>query len=243
MMQKESMELKVGFFNWSRWNPVILTLLLMIAAFSIYEPLRIGPNWITSPIMLFSFSLLLPFITVGSIIPYSFVGERERHTLEPLLATPTSNAAILLGKIAIPAFYGWGITFICMVTGLLSINLVFGQGEIFFYPANVIISVIILSLLISLFIASVGAGASLRATTFTQAQRTLVMVLFFPMMIPAFLLGPLSPSGWKTIVSQFLVLIGYSQLFILLTVILLMLIIATILVTLLRFHREKLLLG
>jgi ABC-2 type transport system permease protein len=243
MMQKEWMELKASFFDWSRWNPVTFPQLLMIAAVGIYEPLRIGPDWITSPFMLFWISLFLPFITVGPIISYSFVGERERHTLEPLLATPTSNTAILLGKISIPALYGWGITFISLVISLLSINLVFGQGKVLFYPANVFISVVVLSLLISIFIASVGASASLRATTFTQAQRTLVMILFFPLMIPAFLLGPLSPSGWKTIVSQSLALIGYSNLFIILIAVLMVLIVATILVTLLRFHREKLLLG
>jgi ABC-2 type transport system permease protein len=172
MIWKEWMELKVSFFDWSRWNLMTLPQLLMIAAISIYEPLRIGPDWVTSPIMLFWLSLFLPFITVGTIIPYSFVGERERHTLEPLLATPTSNTAIFLGKVSIPAFYGWGMTFICLVTSLLSINLVFGQGKIFLYPANVIISVIVLSLLISLFIASVGAAASLRATTLSTDVKT-----------------------------------------------------------------------
>jgi ABC-2 type transport system permease protein len=182
MMQKEWMELKASFFDWSRWIPVIFPQLVMLAAVSVYEPLQIGPDWMTSSEMLFFFSLLLPFIFVGSIIPYSFVGERERHTLEPLLATPTSNAAILLGKIGVPTIYGWGMTIISIVTSLLSINLAFGEGKILFYPANIIISVIVLSLLISLFIASVGALASLRATTFMQAQRTLVMILFFPLM-------------------------------------------------------------
>jgi ABC-2 type transport system permease protein len=214
----------------------------MIAAFSIYEPLRIGPDWTTSSIMLFSFSFLLPFIAVGSIIPYSFVGERERHTLEPLLATPISNTAILLGKISVPTIYGWGMTIICIVTSLISINLAFGQGKILFYPANIAIGVILMSLLISLLIAIVGALASLHASTVMQAQRTLVGILFFPLFIPAFLIGPLSPSVWKNTVSLLWSPISYSKMFIALAAILVMLIIVTILVALMCFHREKLLL-
>lgn len=243
MIRKEWSELRAAFFNWSRWNPVTFPLLLMIAAFSIYEPLRIGSDWTTSSIMLFSFSLLLPFIAVGSIIPYSFVGERERHTLEPLLATPISNIAILLGKIIVPTIYSWGMAILNMGISLLSINLAFGQGRILFYPSNIAIGVIIMSLLISLFIASAGALASLHASTVMQAQRTLVAILFFPLLIPALLIGPLSPSAWKNTVSQLLAPIGYSKMFIAFAAILVVLIIVTILEALIRFHREKLLLG
>jgi ABC-2 type transport system permease protein len=243
MILKEWSELRAAFFNWSRWNPATLPLLLMIAAFSIYEPFRIGSDWTTSSIMLFSFSLLLTIIAVGSIIPYSFGGERERHTLEPLLATPISNIAILLGKIIVPTIYGWGMAILNMVMSLLSINLAFGQGRILFYPVNIAIGVIVMSLLISLFIASVGVLASLHAATVMQAQRTLAAILFFPLFIPAFLIGPMSPSAWKYTVSQLLVTMGASKSFIILATILVMLIVVTMFVTLIRFHREKLLLG
>jgi ABC-2 type transport system permease protein len=243
MIWKEWVELKSSFFNWSRWNPVIFPQLVMVAAFGIYEPIHIGPDWITSPIMIFCFSILLPFITVGTNIPYSFIGERERHTLEPLLATPTPNAAILLGKITVPTFYGWCITIICMVTSLVSINLAFGQEGILFYPANIAFSVMILSLLFSLLVASLGTAASLRAKTVNQVQQTMMLILILPMLIPAFLLGPLSPSSWKAAAAQPLTLIGYSNFSIILDVIILSFIIAAILITLSRFHRETLLLG
>jgi ABC-2 type transport system permease protein len=243
MLWKEWMELKFSFFDWSRWNPVMLPQFIMIAAVGIYEPIRIGPDWITSPIMIFLFSILLPFVTVGTNIPYSFIGERERHTFEPLLATPTPDAVILLGKIGVPTLYGWCVTIICMITGLVSVNLVFGQEGLFFYPVNIAIGVGAVSLLFSLLIACLGAAASLHAKTINQVQQTMTLILILPMLIPAFLLGSLSPSSWKIAVSKFLSLIGYSNLFIILVAVLLFLTIATIVVTLLRFHRENLLLG
>jgi ABC-2 type transport system permease protein len=243
VLQKEWRELEAMYFNRSHWNPATFPVFLIIAAFSIYEPLRIGPNWTTSSIMLISVGLLLPFITVGSIIPYSFVGERERHTLEPLLATPISNIAILLGKIGVPTIYGWGMAILSMVASLMSINLAFGWGGMLFYPVNIVLGVIVMSLLISLFIASAGALASLHASTVMQAQQTLVTILFFPLLIPAFLIGPFSASTWKYTASQLLATLGTSNSFIILAAVLVILIVATMLVTLIRFHRENLLLG
>ena len=70
------------------------------------------------------------------MIPDSFAGERERHTLEPLLATPLSDRAILFGMISAAVGYGWGITLISMVIGLLATNLIPVHEDLLLYPAE-----------------------------------------------------------------------------------------------------------
>lgn len=102
VMWKEWREIKAILFT--RKNLLqggIFPLFILLAAFSVYEPWHLGSSWIGSPIMLFSFILFFPLVVVGTMIPDSFAGERERHTLESLLTTPLPNYAILLGKIGI----------------------------------------------------------------------------------------------------------------------------------------------
>ncbi len=48
------------------------------------------------------FFLLIPLLISGIITADSFAGERERGTLEALLATPVSDHGLLLGKILTP---------------------------------------------------------------------------------------------------------------------------------------------
>lgn len=50
------------------------------------------------------------------ITPDSFAGERERHTLETLLATPIKEAELFLGKFI--AILGFGVAFASLVTVL-----------------------------------------------------------------------------------------------------------------------------
>ena len=108
IMRKEWEDIKSTLFSYHKLQGGIVPIILFCVAFGIYEPLRIGPDWLQSPVMVFSLAILVPFIVIGSISPYSFVGERERGTLEPLLVTPVSDQAILFGKIGVAVFYGCG---------------------------------------------------------------------------------------------------------------------------------------
>jgi len=243
MIWKEWLELQAMLFARDNLRGGILTLLLLIAAFSIFEPWRIGLSWIGSPIMLFSFILLMPLATVGTMIPDSFAGERERLTLEPLLATPLSDRAILFGKISAAVGYGWGVTLISMGIGLLATNLVHAYTGWLLYPADVAIGTIGFSLLVSLFVASAGALVSLRAPTVRQAQQSLGLIVMIPLVVPAFFIGPVSPLEWKLGLTQTLATIGMMKIALALAAILVILDIALILVTLARFHRTQLLLN
>src|SRR3954465_4189577 len=59
---------------------------------------KTGPLMVTAP-MAFFMPTFLPLFFLLAIVADSFAGERERHTLETLLATRLSDGAILIGKL------------------------------------------------------------------------------------------------------------------------------------------------
>ena len=243
IMRKEWEDIKSTLFSYSNLLAGIWPILLFCAAFGVYEPLRTGPDWLESPVMLFSLSVLIPFVVIGFISPYAFVGERERGTLEPLLVTPVSDQALVFGKIGTAVLYGWGATILTMLLGFGSINFFLANGRLMLYPLSMVILTMLTSLLFSLLVATIGTSASFYAKTILEAQRNMVMILFVPMLLPAFAAGPLMPSAWKGLILQMLPPMASTTLFLSLVVLLLMLDGVFLAIALSRFHRKRLLLG
>jgi len=242
MLWKEWTQLQSELFARDNLRGGILTTLFFVGAFGIFEPWQIGPGWIGSPIMLFSFVVLLPLAMVGTMIPDSFAGERERRTLEPLLATPLPDQAILLGKIGSAVGYSWGLTLVSMLLGLLTENLLYARSGLLLYPADLAIGTVGFGLLIALFTASAGVLASLHAPTVRQAQQSLGVVITLPLIVPAFFIGPFAPLEWKLALGHALTAMGTTQIVLAVAIILLILDIALVLVALARFRRTELLL-
>jgi ABC-2 type transport system permease protein len=238
IMKKEWVDIKSSLFSFHNLQAGILPILFFCVAFGVYEPLRKGTDWMQSPIMVFSLSVLVPFIVIGFISPYAFVGERKRGTLEPLLATPVSDQAILFGKIGIAVLYGWGISFVSMFLGLFS--LFFSTGKFLFYPLSTAIPTLLLSLFFSLLVAIIGTNASLYARTLLEAQNNLGMALFIPVVLPAFFVGPFMPEAWRTISVQVVARLGITEPLLVFMVVLFIVDTVSMLVTRYRFHRKLL---
>lgn len=73
-------------------------------------------------------SLLMFFVLIPAIIPtiiasYSFVGEKLNKSLEPLLATPTSDLELLLGKSASIFLPTMGVTWLSFVPFVILVNI------------------------------------------------------------------------------------------------------------------------
>jgi ABC-2 type transport system permease protein len=241
IMSKEWEDLKSTFFSNSNFLAGTWPVFLFCAAFGVYEPLRIGPDWLQAPIMVFSLSVLVPFVFIGSISPYSFVGERERETLEPLLATPISDQALLLGKMGMAVLCGWAVTAITLLLGLGSINFFQTNAGFLLYPPGILIPTVLLSLLFSIMAAIAGTNASLYAKTILEAQRNSVMVLSLPMLLPAFIVGHLIPMEWKAILFQTIPALASANLFPILIGLLFILDCIFMVVILTRFHRKQIL--
>ena len=149
--------------------------LLLIGIMGIYLPLQFGLQWLAlSPIELFVI-LWIPFSVIISFIGDAIAGERERHTLETLLASRISDRAILLGKVVVTVGYAWGMALGGLLLGLILVNLFRGNGGgwMFYHPFDLFLEALALSLLTCLLGASAGVLVSLRTSTVRQAQQIL----------------------------------------------------------------------
>jgi ABC-2 type transport system permease protein len=178
-----------------------LGLLFFVAVFGVLLPLQTGREWINSPTNLFIWGWI-PFLLVSGVVADSFAGERERHTLETLLASRLSDRSILTGKLLAALGYGWGITMLSLLIALITINIAYGKGELLIFSWRMAFGIIGISLLVSSLAAGLGVLISLRAATVRQAQQTFSMA-FFIFFIPFFLL-PVLPEEWKIRVGELL---------------------------------------
>jgi ABC-2 type transport system permease protein len=176
-------------------------LLVFIIIFGIILPLQSGRDWADSASSILVWAWM-PFIWVSGIVADLFAGERERHTLESLLATRLSDQAILFGKLLAALAYGFLLTWVIMLVSLVTVNLRYRQSGILFYPAPIALAALVFSLLVSGLSASIGVLVSLRAGTVRQAQQMMsigTFVLFLPLLLIQFL-----PSEWLISIGQVL---------------------------------------
>ncbi len=189
---------------WKDWQEMLrlggsvrsgaLRLLLLPAIMGIFVPLQTGGDWVARPEALLGNAYLPAFIAL-SIVADSFAGERERHTLETLLASRLSERAILLGKVAAVVSLAWGLTLLTLALALVTVNATRGQGPLVLYSPLLALAAVGLSFLEALAAAGAGVLVSLRAPTVRHAQQTLTFAyLGVTVLVYApFLLWYLSP--------------------------------------------------
>jgi ABC-2 type transport system permease protein len=139
----------------------------------IYLPLQFGPVWIDLTPIGMVLLLWIPFFVIISFMGDAIAVERERHTLETLLASRLPDQAILLGKIMATVLYAWGMSILSILLGLVLVDLFSLQGHWVFYPPDLFVDALVLTLLASLLGASAGVLISLRVSTVRQAQQIL----------------------------------------------------------------------
>lgn len=169
MMWKESKDLLLQG-GWRAW----IRPLLLIGILGVYVPLQGGLRWFElSPIDV-AVVLWIPFFVIITFIGDAIAGERERHTLETLLASRISDRAILMGKVIVIVGYAWGMALVSLLLGLVLVNLFRGNGSwTFYHPLDIFLEALALSLLFNVLGASAGVLISLRSATVRQAQQML----------------------------------------------------------------------
>ena len=195
----------VGTVMWKEWKELIalrsstrggwLSLLFSVGVLGIVPVLQMGPASLESP-MLLAFAGWLPLMMVSSLVADSFAGERERHTLETLLASRLPDRAILLGKVGAAVSYGWGIALATLLLTLVTVNVAYsGEGPLFFSPLIGLGSAVV-GLLTAGLAAGAGVLVSLRAPTVRQAAQTMRLASIVLMLVPLFG-GQVLPVAWR----------------------------------------------
>ncbi len=154
------------------WRSLIRPL-FVVGIMGIYLPLEFGPQWVDLTPIGMILLLWIPFFVIISFIGDAIAGERERHTLETLLASRMPDRAILLGKVVATVLYAWGMGVLSLLLGLVLVDLFRTQGNWMFYPLDLFVDALVLILLASVLGASAGVLISLRVSTVRQAQQIL----------------------------------------------------------------------
>lgn len=234
---------------WKEWKEIVIQrpsfrggwigMLVFMVVFGVMLPLQTGPEWVNKSTNLFIWAWV-PFLLVSGVVADAIAGERERHTLETLLASRISDQAILYGKIGAAMSYGWGITMLSVLVSLLTVNLAYGSQGWLFYPLDIASGIVSLSLLVSWLAAGLGVLVSLRAPTVRHAQQTFSMA-FFVLFIPLFVF-PLLPEAWQLRLAQWASAVNFRGVVLAIALFLLILDILLMALARARFKRTRLLL-
>ncbi len=187
---------------WKEWKEIRggsgrsrFGLAVFMVVFGVVLPLQLKEGWVRSPLAL-AYWAWVPLFMVTSVIADSFAGERERHTLETLLATRLPDRAILLGKVTAALAYGLGVAWISLLLGVVTVNIAFGHGRILFYSPDLLLGIVLLGILFATLVAGIGILVSLRAATVRQAQQQLSIGIMVLMFLPLFAVRAL-PDAWR----------------------------------------------
>jgi ABC-2 type transport system permease protein len=218
----------------------LVFLLIVLAIFGLYLPYRAGPVLISSPWIVVLYAFVLPVLLMSNIIADAIAGERERHTLETLLASRLSDRAIILGKLGAAVGYSVALAVVTALVGMVAANLQ-GGGSFQVYSFGVFASIVAFALLLSFLYASFGVLVSLRANTVRQAQLTMGVAMLVIYLLPILIYGTLSDTTRQQfldwIASANWATVAYSA------AVLILIDIIAIAVVILRFQRSRLILS
>jgi ABC-2 type transport system permease protein len=242
----------IGTIIWKEWKdeiwrqgqisqrPTQMRIILMLLLFGIIIPWRAGPSYVENPMSLVV-PTLIPIFAIIGIVTDSFAGERERHTLETLLASRLSDQSILVGKMLCAVLAAWAAFIIMLALGLIGLNIAHGHGQLLMFSRNRLITALVFNVLLSLVVSSAGVLVSLRAPTVRDAMKMLSIGFMIIIYGGAFGFQMLPPD-WRASIIKFVTGENLFTLEALAAAILLAIAAALFAVARLRFQRARLIL-
>ena len=126
------------------------------------------------------FFLIVPIMASSVMAASSFVGEKEKHTLETLLYSPLSLRQLFQSKILAGFFVGMMVSYISFAAMLLVVEM-----EMFFLTGNIIMPdtswlaiMFLIAPAIALVAIAVTVRSSAKARTVEEAQQRAVFLIF-----------------------------------------------------------------
>lgn len=163
---------------WKEWKELLapqgrfrggaMNLLLLLGIFGIAMPWQFGRAWVESPMMLLYWGWV-PLLLLSNVVVDAFAGERERHTLETLLATRLPDRAILFGKIGAAVAYALAIAAASLLLGVVTVNVLVRPERLLLYPPATLAGALAMNVLGAALIAGLGVLVSLRSASVRQA--------------------------------------------------------------------------
>lgn len=162
-------------------------LVFSFLVFGVFLPLQIGPDLVREPAAILPFAWV-PLLLASGMVADGIAGERERHTLETLLASRLSDRAILIGKVLAAIAYGWGFMLVSAALGLIVVNVAnAGQGLLLYSPTALVL-LGVFGLLGAGLVATGGSLVALRSPTVRQAAQNMNLAIFAVVLVPVLVL-------------------------------------------------------
>lgn len=190
---------------WKEWRELlrmsgskrgaVLRHIFSIGVIGVIWPWQFGLPFVHSPLAVV-LAALTALMYIAGAAPDGFAGERERHTLETLLASRLPDTAILLGKIVALIEYGCVAALVMLLVGLITVNVVHGDGQLLVFSLDQLALIAVFTPLAAGLMASVGVHVSLRAKTVKQAQQTLSTAVLVLLFLPV-IAFPSIPDSWR----------------------------------------------
>lgn len=221
----------------TRWA---LNVLMIVGVLGIFLPWQFGPTAIESISMLMW--VWMPILLVMNSVADAIAGERERHTLETLLASRLPDRAILFGKLIVPVVQSSVIMLLAAALAVITVNLLHPADHFRMYPPAVLFGLVTIPPLAGLLVAGAGVFASARAATVRQAYQRMMIPILAVVVLPSLGLALLP----RDLLAQFYSLEfaqgGLLQFLMILALILLALDALILALAARRFQRDRLLL-
>jgi ABC-2 type transport system ATP-binding protein len=147
----------------------------------------VGRPLVQSPVTMSA--SMIAFLIVLAYVADSFAGERERHTLETLVASAIPDEALVLGKICAAVAYGWCSMMVLLLVLLLGVNLT-APGSM--YPWTSVVVAFAVVPLALLFFSTCGVWLSLVSPTVKAAQAR-ISVFFLGLVVGMVVLQKIIP--------------------------------------------------
>ena len=163
-------------------------------------PWQFGLSFVHSALSV-ALAAVTALMYIAGAAPDTMAGERERHTLETLLASRLPDHAILLGKITALVQYGCAAAVVMLAIGLVTVNLVHGTDQLLMFSATQLLRIAVFTPLAAGLMAAIGVHVSLRAQTVKQAQQTLSTAVLIVLFAPAIAL-PSIPESWRAALAR-----------------------------------------
>jgi sodium transport system permease protein len=174
---------------------------------AVAQPLQVGDRDVATPESRFDLAqqmlpyllLLLAFIGGMQLAIDATAGERERQSLEPLLATPASREAIISGKILATAAF----TLLSLLVTLVTYRLVFALlptehvDSSLAVPLDALARLLLVILPVVLLGATVLTALAAFARSHREAQGYLPLLMFLPILPTLYLMvAPVKTQAW-----------------------------------------------
>lgn len=127
-----------------------------------------------------AFFLMIPIMASSVMAASSFVGEKEKHTLETLLYSPLSLKQLFQSKILAGFSVGMMVSYISFAAMMLvlEIEMLFLTGNVMIPDISWLIIMLFIAPAISLVAIAVTVRGSAKAQTIEEAQQRAVFLIF-----------------------------------------------------------------